>query len=91
MAAHALYQVIAGQEQLAALLHQQLTGGCQVCLSSAPHHQVGVQTGFQFFDVQTDRGRRQVQRLRRGGERAQVCDGNQRLQLVKVQVTHQIF
>jgi len=38
--------------------------------------------------MQADGGRREMQRLRCSGERAQVRDGNQRLQLIEVQITH---
>ena len=89
MAPHAFHQVIAGQQQLAAFAHQHLASGGEVGLPPPAHHQLGAQARFQFLDVHAHGGRRQVQRLRGGGKSTQVGDGDQSLQLVEVQVTHQ--
>lgn len=87
-AAHPLHQVVCSLQQLAAFLHQHLSGRRQLRLAAATHHQFCLQPGFQLLDVQAHGGWRQVQRL--GGRRkgAQVGNGNQGLQLVEVQVAH---
>ena len=87
--AHQFDQVVAGRQQLASLLHQGFAGRRQLGLAPAAHDQIGPQARLQFLDVQADGGRRQMQRLRRRGKSAQVGDGDQRLQLVEIEVTHQ--
>ncbi|GAO22052.1 hypothetical protein ALISP_1872 [Alicycliphilus sp. B1] len=84
-----LDQIVAGRQQLASFLHQRLTGLRQFSLPPAAHDEVCLQARLQLLDVQADGGRREVQRLRGGGEGAQVRDGDQRLQLVEVEVAHQ--
>ncbi len=91
MAPHAFHQVIAGQQQLAAFAHQHLASGGEVGLPPPAHHQLGAQARFQFLDVHAHRGRREVQRLRGSRKGAQVGDGDQGLQLVEIEVTHQLL
>ncbi|MNT65121.1 hypothetical protein D3C72_2030770 [compost metagenome] len=62
----------------------------QRCLAPSAHNQRGFQPGLQLLDVQADGGRRQMQGLRGCRERAQIGDGHQGLQLVKVEVAHGI-
>ena len=68
-----------------------LASGGEVGLPPPAHHQLGAQARFQFLDVHAHRGRREVQRLRGSRKGAQVGDGDQGLQLVEVEVTHQVL
>jgi hypothetical protein len=88
-ALHELDEIVAGRQQLAAFVNQRLAGRRQLRLAAAANEEHRLQSGLEFLDVETHRWRRQVKPLRRSGERAQVCDGDQRLYLIEVEVTHQ--
>ena len=72
-------------------MNQRRSRRSQLGVAPASDEQRRTHSGLQLLDVQADGGRRQMQRLRGGGERAQIGDRNEGLELIQIEVTHQYF
>jgi hypothetical protein len=89
LAPHRFDGVVGVAQQAPATLHQHGAGRRGHDAPCATHDQRCAQARFQLADMQAHGGLRQMERLRGGGEGAEVGDGDQGAELVEVQVAHQ--
>lgn len=85
---HVVERLVGVGQQAAGAFQQGVADGRGPYLAAGAREQRRADAGFQVGHVQADGGRRQVQRARGLGERAQVGDGDQGAQAVKVDFTH---
>lgn len=89
VALHGVDGLVGVAQQAPGTIDQRGAGGRGRDAPAAAHDQRRSEPRFQLADVQANRRLSQVQRPRRGGERAQVGDRHQGAQLVEVELTHQ--
>jgi hypothetical protein len=81
--------IVGVAQQLAPALDQRRAGRRGRDAAIAAHHQLRIEARFEFADVQAHRGLRKVQRLGRRREGAEIGDGDERAELVEVELSHQ--
>jgi hypothetical protein len=75
-------------QQPARALHQHLPYCRRPDLPALARQEWSANAGFEFSDMEADRWRRQMQRTRRIGKRAAVCNGDQSAQTVQADLSH---
>ena len=90
LALHQVHRFIRVRQQAPGTFDQHLTHGGRTHLAPLAHQQWRTDVGLQVRDVQAHRGRRQVQRAGGFCEGAQVGDGDQRAQPVKIEFAHNV-